>query len=73
MSGINDNKLKIGSDFIIIVKCKVYLFIQNREKKNYGSYLNQWAFCNGKIYQKFNRARGSIDSNIIIHYKSSVI
>ena len=34
--------------------------------------MNQWAYCNGKIYQKFNRARGSIDSNIIIHYKSSV-
>ena len=74
MSGIDGCKLKVGTGFNNTVKGKVYLCIQNREEsgsENYGSYVNQWVYCNGKIYQKVNKTSDSYDG-IIVDYKNSI-
>ena len=75
MSGIDGCKLKIGTGFNNTEKGKVYFSIQNREEsgsENYGSYANQWVYCNGKIYQKVNKTSSSFESKILLDYKNSV-
>ena len=39
--------------------------------KNYGSYGNQWVYCNGKIYQKVNKSSYSYDS-IALDYRNNI-
>ena len=57
LSGIDGCKLKVGTGYNGTEKGKVYLCIQNSDERGIENNINsnQWVYCNGKIYQKWNK------------------
>ena len=57
MSGIDGCKLKVGTGYNNTEKGKVYLYVHNLDERGIENNINsnQWVYCNGKIYQKWNR------------------
>ena len=57
LSGIDGCKIKIGTGYNNTEKGKVYLYVPNSDERGIENNINsnQWVYCNGKIYQKWNR------------------
>ena len=57
LSGIDGCKLKVGTGYNNTEKGKVYLCIPNIDERGIENNINsnQWVYCGGKIYQKWNK------------------